>query len=879
MLKSQALGVFLLFRLCKALRVRTAWIKKETYQSIQTPSNKKLVFRFVRGITCIDALHPLEYNYFQSRSFGSYSYIRGLNYIFRGGLLPYLDEGKAVSVAGLPGSGKTTYALQRMVEIAFYGGFSLYLTFEEDHSILVDRLHSFGLTNYGHYDIIEVNSSNYKKEFSKLDRDLEMKKGVLVLFKIPRDDSRAKINSIIRALSLQADKFEWKYKAVTIDSINSMNFDNGGLFNFIAPNIMKRIRAREIIDNIKKNKYLGIILSEQNDPQFNMLPYLCDVAIEVTTSSNARYFEILKARNQNYQFGKHPFRISDGTGLVIYPSLDAVLSGLRNRVRSTVSEKKLIQFPTEVKYQLKFPGILEKSSTLLYGNARSEKIAFLYQIAGTKDILIDDTNNNTYSNIPLLRETILVVTFRTSGSKYEQMMRGYSKIYKKWQIIPNKKIRHFTPGSDITPEQIIDGIWANIREAKREGRPISRVIIDEIESSKFFLPTVHQSKLFWPTLTELLNTEAITSFFIVQREDEYDDDIIFLKDYMDYIFKVSRKNTHQKENPDGYRIELRVDKWIDPYNFKRHSSINSVAVVNSLLSDRSQDDFLFLNQNLRISGVDYQILKLYSRGVKSEDIYEQLKSRYEFSVTNSVISRILHQVDEEIEKFKVAKLNAKYTWIFIDTIQIPFEVYSKKILSHLYYCIGLNPDMSKNILGFWLKDEKEEKNIYQIIFEDLRKRGVKSIRTIIVQNPKNVRYDFHDSFKGATLQRSTIHMLRYSQELIKETHKNELIKLLVEITTIGNKNAVIHKIDLLDKNWRNIYPEVVSYWQNCLPDILKRCEFLEEKHQNFFYDKCVETIFSAFKSTIAKRSSFRDKYSIVRILFLSYNFLLKDTII
>ena len=564
--RRMTIGLYLLLRLCKSFRTRYVWLKDNALNRLQQVAGEGaeaaaivagLSSRFRRGVACIDAMHPLEYNYFQARSFGSFSCIRGLNYIFRGGLLPYLDEGKATTVIGEAGSGKTTFALQRMVEIAFYGGLSIYISFEESNVIIEDRLNSFRLKNNRHFETMTATIGECRERILAFHRQ-HKHKGLILLLDLSADGLRLNTTELIDYLGKVAVEADWRYRAMTIDSINSLHFKFFKIIEKLMTKNSKRRNVRELIEAIKHNRFSGIILSEKGDRDFEMLPYLSDVVVSLSMRNNGRVVEVLKARNQNFQFGCHPFRISDGVGMTIYPSLNAVLSDLRHKIRSTISEEKWLMFSPGVGEALGFRGLLEKSTVLMYGSAKNAKARLLYEL-----VLCGNEVSGKQGAAP---QSILIVTFRSSEQRYEKLLKSHQDLKRKFENIPRKILHNFTPGSDITAEQIIHTIWEHIRSARREGYPVERVVIDEIESSGHVAPNIEHEKLFWPTLFELLSTEAITSFFIVDKDRFDNENFSLLHDSMDYIFKFSRVIDYDKKEKS---VELSIDRWIDNNLHKR----------------------------------------------------------------------------------------------------------------------------------------------------------------------------------------------------------------------------------------------------------------------------------------------------------------------
>jgi hypothetical protein len=141
--------------------------------------------------------------------------------------------------------------------------------------------------------------------------------------------------------------------------------------------------------------------------------------------------------------------------------------------------------------------------------------------------------------------SVLVITFRTSESKFLQLLSKNGELNSKWQKLASRRVRWYSPGLNIGAEEIIDSIWRTIDSARQQGIAIDRIVVDEVESASVGLPQLGRDPSFWTTLLELLGTEAITSFFGVMPSPEHDGAVCeLLRSNADYVF--SRENGSER---------------------------------------------------------------------------------------------------------------------------------------------------------------------------------------------------------------------------------------------------------------------------------------------------------------------------------------------
>jgi hypothetical protein len=103
-------------------------------------------------------------------------------------------------------------------------------------------------------------------------------------------------------------------------------------------------------------------------------------------------------------------------------------------------------------------------------------------------------------------------------------------------------MRWYSPGENITGDQLVTEIWKYIKQSRRDGVPVERIAFDETETAEDFLPALKREPLFWPTLLEMTSTEAATTFFVYGRDDDRSRLMGMLRSSVDYVFKLSRED-------------------------------------------------------------------------------------------------------------------------------------------------------------------------------------------------------------------------------------------------------------------------------------------------------------------------------------------------
>jgi KaiC/GvpD/RAD55 family RecA-like ATPase len=536
----KAIGIFLFLRFVQVFRVRYFWLEE-----FSNSDEMAYLVAVKKPRQAASALRPIEAGYLKTKIFGVLSSIPGFNAIFRGGLLPRVDEGRSMVISGPPGCGKTTFALHLLADIASQGGIGIYISLEESYNAIVDRLVTFGLTAQNLYRVVS-GGQDLATHIKSRHRQSE---GMIFLFALADDEQF----SIVETLSALADQIgdDFPLRALAVDSINALEFSGGSDQDALRHPALRRILLKNIVDAVEGGRFFGCIITEEGDSRFDTLPYLVDTVMHIgADQQQGRWMRIDKCRSQNYQDGVHTFRMLEGRGVVIYPSLSATRSTLRRRVKNTLSEQRAIPLPGELHRSL--GSIAEKSSCLISGPPNMGKSLFLLNLLTEPTLLLENGGNEHHWEIEkseMRRHRALLVTFRTPEVKVLQAVRQRTGLNQRWQRTQaDALLRWYSPGQHLTGDQIIAEMLRYLRRSRRDGQPIERVAFAEIDAAEHVLPALKREELFWPTLFELVTTEAVTAFFVgTDRQDS--PPIRFLSSEVDYSYHIApRKRTAERDS-------------------------------------------------------------------------------------------------------------------------------------------------------------------------------------------------------------------------------------------------------------------------------------------------------------------------------------------
>ena len=233
--------------------------------------------------------------------------IPGFDEIIGGGF----PKGYCYTIAGGPGSGKTTFAIQFLYNGATkYGENGVYLTFDESPRSIKTSALNFGM-NLSRLEesrkLIIIDASPIRMEVGRYVAKAPVTLGL----------SNFNIDSVLKIVHEAAEKID--ARRIVVDSLTSL------LIQYSDPFIIRKETLSMIRSLSEREQYTSILLSEIDEEspfRFRAEMFLTNGVIILHNIRQAeeriRAIEVLKMRGVDHSTRLHLFKITS-RGIVVYP--------------------------------------------------------------------------------------------------------------------------------------------------------------------------------------------------------------------------------------------------------------------------------------------------------------------------------------------------------------------------------------------------------------------------------------------------------------------------------------------------------------------------------------------------------------------------------
>ena len=340
-----------------------------------------------------------------------------------------------------------------------------------------------------------------------------------------------------------------------------------------------------------------------------------------------------------------------------------------------------------------------------------------------------------------------------------------------------------------------------------------------------------------------------------------------------YLEKSLNDGTKNKKNGYTKDIALKVNN-------------TEISINRPRLRNEANFDSIFVPKRTRImKDIHDNILLLYSKNNSINDIKEILKGMFDIDISTGKISSLLQDISYSVYEWRNKKLDKCYFTINIDCTYITIRD-NKDIKSHkipIYVVVGTKLSGNKEILGIYLGNEDENKNIidnlhdknvsesttfWTTVFEDLKERGLEKVLYIISDGLTGIKNAIKLSYPTSFYQRCVVHIVRDLKTYTNKSNSKEVIKDFKNIYSSPSLELANENYEyFLDKYKDN--KTIIKHVKDYMDEIIPLFNLPINIRKYIYTNNIVESVNSKIKRGFYGRGALPNINSALNIIFLN----------
>ena len=269
-----------------------------------------------------------------------------------------------------------------------------------------------------------------------------------------------------------------------------------------------------------------------------------------------------------------------------------------------------------------------------------------------------------------------------------------------------------------------------------------------------------------------------------------------------------------------------------------------------------------------ISGIEERVISLYTRGLSTRDIYDQLQDLYGIELSADMVSKITDKILPEIKEWQSRPLEPVYPFIFMDAIHYKIREDGRIMNRAAYVVLGVTLDGNKDILSINI-GANESSKFWLGMLNDLKNRGVQEVLFFCVDGLTGFKEAIHAVYPQAEVQRCIIHMLRNSFKYVSYKDIKKFASDFKAVYKAPTEELALSELETVKEIWGKKYPYAIANWEQNWEVVRPFFGFNEDIRRIMYTTNIIEGVNRQFRKVTKAKSSFPSDNSLEKMLYLA----------
>jgi transposase-like protein len=284
--------------------------------------------------------------------------------------------------------------------------------------------------------------------------------------------------------------------------------------------------------------------------------------------------------------------------------------------------------------------------------------------------------------------------------------------------------------------------------------------------------------------------------------------------------------------------------------------------------DGEHEPLIVKKHQKNLTGIEEQIIALYSKGMTVRDIQDHLNRMYGVEVSPTLISNVTNKLMPIIKEWQNRPLEKTYAAVFLDAIYYKVRQEGAIVNKAAYMVIGIDLDGRKDVLGMWI-GEHETSKFWLVVLNELRNRGVQDILIFCVDNLKGFSEAIAASFPDAEIQKCVVHQIRNSVRYVSYKDVKKVLADLKPVYTAASEPLALEALEVFEACWGGKYPLIVNSWRTNWAELSTFFKYPPEIRKIIYTTNMIESYHRQLRKVTKGKSIFPNDESLQKMLYLA----------
>ena len=280
------------------------------------------------------------------------------------------------------------------------------------------------------------------------------------------------------------------------------------------------------------------------------------------------------------------------------------------------------------------------------------------------------------------------------------------------------------------------------------------------------------------------------------------------------------------------------------------------------------DPIIVPKHQKRVSLFNDQIISMYSFGMSDKQIKEHLEKVYSIEVSPDLISRVTHEVLDEVREWQNRPLEKSYAIVYLDALRVKSRQDGKSLNKSVYVALGFNFEGKKEVLGLWIA-ESEGAKFWMGVLTQIKNRGVEDILIACMDGLTGFPDALRAIYPQTRIQLCIVHMVRNSTKFVSYKDLKKICADLKAVYSANSEEEALSALEDFGEKWNDKYPMIYQSWQRHWADLCEFFKYPPEIRKAIYTTNAVESLNFSLRKVIKNKLIFVNDDAILKILYLA----------
>lgn len=321
------------------------------------------------------------------------------------------------------------------------------------------------------------------------------------------------------------------------------------------------------------------------------------------------------------------------------------------------------------------------------------------------------------------------------------------------------------------------------------------------------------------------NIEKASNYKLSDLIFDFDEE--FVQRLLDLEAMVYLREHKEDNRRNGYTKNIKVKMGEREIEFNRPR----------LRHEEEFDSIIIPKRTKFMEEIKDYVITLYTKNNSLNDIKNILREMFNINISTATLSELARQIKSDVISWRTKKLEKCYFTMNIDCTYIKIRD-NKNLQQHripVYIAVGTKLDGHKEIVGMYLGNEDEEKNVidelynkdigeskmfWRTVLSDIKDRGVEKVLFIISDGIVGIEGAIEEEFPGTRYQRCVVHLSMNVKKYIAQKEYKEILgdfKKLYSASSLEEANREYEEFCEKYKKKKTLVRKVQEYYEYIKP--------------------------------------------------------------